>query len=215
LITIEDKIELFRRIVLDKINNDFKINENHLENEKKTEDIRIEKDAIDKSKSYIDKFVKKANEEKERAIIEANKKSKEKILEIKNKFIDEVYQSLLEMCSIFIDDDRYLLIFEKLVNNLKDAVDEFKEIKIYLLKKDFDEKLNNIQEIFKRVFTEKEINYYISEYDFKGGFILYNGDESVKMNVSLESIVSYNRLFIGNEVHKLLEVDGETDEWFF
>lgn len=212
MITIEDKIELFRKIVLNKINDDFKKNESYLEDEKKTEDIRIEKDAIDKSKSYIDKFVKKANEEKERATIEANKNSKEKILEIKNKFIDEVYQSLLETCSIFMNDERYLSIFEKLVNNVKDASDEFKEIRIYLLKKDFDEKLSDIQEIFKRVFTEKKINYYISEYDFKGGFILYNEDESVKLNVSLESIVSYNRLFIGNEVHKLLEVDGEIDE---
>ncbi|MDM8534315.1 V-type ATP synthase subunit E [Clostridiaceae bacterium HSG29] len=212
MITIEDKIELFRKIVLDKINGDFKEINNYLEDEKKIEDIKIEKDAIDKSKSYINKFVKKANEEKERAVIEANKNSKEKILEIKNKFIDEVYQSLLETCSVFMDDNSYLSIFEKLANNVKDAADEFEEIKIYLLKKDFDEKLSDIQEIFKRIFTEKEINYYISEYDFKGGFILYNGDESVKLNVSLESIVSYNRIFIGNEVHKLLEVDGETDE---
>jgi len=212
LITIEDKIELFRKIVLGKINNEFEEIKNNLEDEKKIENIKIGKEAIHKSNNYVEKFVGKANKAKERTILEANRNSKERILKIKNQLIDEVYQSVLARCSVFMNNAKYLDVFEKLAGDIIDDTDEFNAIRIYLMRKDFDEKLNDIRKIFSKIFIGKEINYYISDYDFRGGFILYNEDESIKLNISLESIVSDNRIFIGNEVHKLLEVDGEIDE---
>ncbi|MEA1974460.1 MAG: hypothetical protein U9N10_02745, partial [Bacillota bacterium] len=66
--------------------------------------------------------------------------------------------------------------------------------------------------LFNNSFKEKEINFYESEIDFRGGFILYNKNKSVKLDVSLESIISRNKTFIGNEVNKVLDKDGESNE---
>jgi V/A-type H+-transporting ATPase subunit E len=212
LITIEDKVELFRKIVLDKINKDFIEKEEDFSVKKESENSSIEKEAKEKSKIFIEKFILKANKMKEESILEANKKGKERILEIKNRLIEEVYQNVLGRCSIFLKEDRYLEVFEKLLKSVENEIASFNVINVYLVKKDFTEKLNLISNLFKDKFKEKEINFYESENDFRGGFIVYNENKSVKLNISLESIVTRNKTFIGNEVYKVLKEDGEINE---
>jgi V/A-type H+-transporting ATPase subunit E len=211
LITIEDKVELFRKIVLDKINKDFIEKENDFSIKKEFENLSIDKEAKEKSKIFIEKFILKANKTKEESILDANKKGKERILEIKNRLIEEVYQNVLGKCSDFLKEDSYLEVFEKLLKSIESEIVNFNIINVYLVKKDFTENLDSIRNLFKDKFKEKEINFYESDNDFRGGFIIYNGNKSVKLNISLESIITRNKTFIGNEVYKVLKEDGEVN----
>ncbi len=212
MITIENKVELFRKIVLDKIKKDFTQIKKDFDDKKAVERLIIEKEAKEKSEIFVEKFILKAEVTKEKAILDANKNSKEEILKTRNMVIDEVYQAVLNRCSVFLNEKKYFEFIENLIESVKSDVLSFDMINIYLVKNDFNENLDLFKSLFNNFFKEKEIDFYESEKDFRGGFILYNKDKSVKLDVSLESVISRNKTFIGNEVNKVLDKDGETNE---
>lgn len=212
MITVENKVELFRKIVLDKIKKDFTQIKKDFDDKKAVETLIIEKEAKEKSEIFVEKFILKAEVTKEKAILDANKNSKEEILKTRNRIIDEVYQSVLDKCSVFLNEKNYFEFIENLIESVKGDTLSFDEINVYLVKNDFNENLDLFKSLFNNSFKEKEINFYESEIDFRGGFILYNKNKSVKLDVSLESIISRNKTFIGNEVNKVLDKDGESNE---
>lgn len=212
MITVENKVELFRKIVLDKIKKDFTQIKKDFDDKKAVETLIIEKEAKEKSEIFVEKFILKAEVTKEKAILDANKNSKEEILKTRNRIIDEVYQSVLDKCSVFLNEKNYFEFIENLIESVKNDTLSFDEINVYLVKNDFNENLDLFKSLFNNSFKEKEINFYESEIDFRGGFILYNKNKSVKLDVSLESIISRNKTFIGNEVNKVLDKDGESNE---
>ncbi|MEA1974823.1 MAG: hypothetical protein U9N10_04590, partial [Bacillota bacterium] len=93
MITVENKVELFRKIVLDKIKKDFTQIKKDFDDKKAVETLIIEKEAKEKSEIFVEKFILKAEVTKEKAILDANKNSKEEILKTRNRIIYEVYQS--------------------------------------------------------------------------------------------------------------------------
>lgn len=212
MITIDDKIQLFRKIVLDDINREYNQLKNKLIDRKKVESLISEEEAKEKSKKYIEKFINKVEEEKKKKILDAKKESKEEILKIKNRFIEEVYQAVLKKCKAFRKEENYLKIIEKLVENIKNNIEDFKVLKVYIIEEDYEKRIDSFKEIFNKILDRENIKLYKSKENFRGGFVLYNKDKTLKLDISLKLIISRNKLFIGNEVQKLLDKDGELYE---
>ncbi len=211
MITIDEKIDFFRKIILDNIEKDYNELKKSLDKKLESERKKNEVDAKNKSQNYLKQFVAKAEEERKAKVLEAKKEKKERILERKNRLIEKVYESVLDKCTEFTDTKQYDQVINRLIEQVKDELEDFGSLKIILIKKDFERK-EVFKEIIKRNLEIEQIEFIQSNKDFKGGLLILNGDETVQIDLSLLAIVSRNKLFIGNEVQKLLEENGGLDE---
>lgn len=212
MITIDEKIDFFKRIVLDKINQDQDALKNELDQKLSQRVLAFEKQAEEKANSYIEQFVDKAQQEKKQMILDAKKKRKEKILEIENRLNEKVYESVLERCEKFIEEPEYLIIVKKLLVAVKDDLDKFDHLKIHLIPKDYHNNLQYFKNYFQEKFPNKVISIKESSANFRGGFIIYNSNETMKLDVTFENIINQNQNFIGNQVKNLLHLEGDQNE---
>ena len=209
--SIDEKVDFFEKIVMDRVEKDYEELKNSLEKSFQSEIKNYEVEAKEKSENYIDKFVTKAKNEKELKVLEARRARKEKILEVKNRLIEEIYQSVLEKVVSFIGTDEYYELINKLVAIGKKELRDFDSLKIVLGESDYNNK-EKFKEIITNQLKKEPSEFIISKEDFKGGLIVFNSDETMKLDLSLKSVILRNKLFIGNEVQKLLEENGDLNE---
>jgi|GEM_PF-4810405 len=209
--SIDEKVDFFKKIVLDRIEKDYEELENSLENSFQSEIKKYKIEAKEKSENFIKQFVAKAKDEKERKILEARRVKKERILEVKNKLIEEIYQSVSKKAVSFIGTDEYYQLFNQLVARSKNELQDFESFKILLGEKDYENK-ETIKEIITNQLNKKPSEFIKSEEDFNGGLIILNEDETTKLDLSFKSIILRNKFFIGNEVQRLLEENGDSNE---
>jgi len=209
--SIDEKVDFFKKIVLDRIGKDYEELQNSLENSFQSEIAEYKIEAKQKSDNFIEQFVDKAKDEKERKVLETRRIKKDKILEVKNKLIDEIYQSVSKKAVIFIGTDEYYQLISQLIAQGKKELQDFESFKIILGESDYKNK-EKINKIIIDQLDRKPLEFLKSEEDFDGGLIILNEDETIKLDLSLKSIILRNKFFIGNEVQRLLEENGDSNE---
>lgn len=209
MITIDEKIDFFKRIVLDKVNQEQEELKKSLDKELSQRVIAFEKQAAKKAESYIKQFVDKAKEEKKAMILNSKKKNKNKILEIENLLNQRVYESVLEKCDDFTQTPAYLEIFKKLFKQVKKDLEKFDRLDVYIMSRDYLNNIDYIQELFRNNLPNKKLSFNKATQNIRGGFVVYNSNETMKLDVTLESIIRQNSNFIGNQVKNLLHLEGD------
>lgn len=211
MITIDEKVNFFKKIVLDRLDYEYQALEESLNQSFQSEIENFKEKAQQKSENYIDKFVTKAENEKKLRVLESKRVQKEKILTVKNKLIEKIYESVLEKASNFIGTDAYYELIQQLIAKGSHELESFDAYKIELCASDYKNK-EKINSIIVEYLDEKPIKFYKSEQDFNGGMIITDMNEEMKLDLSLKSIILRNKVFIGNQVQRLLEQKSDLDE---
>lgn len=196
MVTIEDKIRLFSKIVYDKI--DEELNEEMKKIEAEREEI-------------IKKEETKIQEEKERALKEINRKSqlkareiiskakfdmKREILELREKIIDDTLKDIIDELNKYADTDEYkIYLYREIENNI--GYINRKDFILYLNKKDFQKYKDDLVQKFK-------IDVKCIDRDIIGGFIFNHKNNKLRIDCSLYSKVEKSRESIGIKITKLL-----------
>jgi len=209
--SIDEKVDFFKKIALDRIEKDYEALKSSLEQSFQSEIEKYKIEAKEKSDNYIEKFVTKAKDEKEKKVLEARRVKKEKILEVKNRLIEEIYDSVSTKVVGLIGRDEYYELFSQLIARGAAELKDFETFKIILGESDYKNK-EKIEEIIFDQLNRRPSQIMKAEEDFKGGLIVMNADEGVKLDLSLKSVIFRNKLFIGNEVQRLLEENGDPNE---
>ncbi|HKL43018.1 MAG TPA: V-type ATP synthase subunit E family protein [Clostridia bacterium] len=211
MITIDEKVNFFKKIVLDKIDYEYQELEDSLEQSFQSEVENFKEKSREKSENYIDKFVTKAKNEKKLRVLESKRAQKEKILSARNKLIEKIYGAVLDMASEFIGTEGYYELIEKLITKGKDELKSFDVLNIELCSQDYKHK-EKIRSIIEKHLNEKAISFYETDQNFNGGLIIMDKNKEMRLDLSLSSIVQRNRVFIGNQVQGLLDQKSDLDE---
>jgi vacuolar-type H+-ATPase subunit E/Vma4 len=211
MITIDEKVDFFKKIVLDRIDYEYQELEESLEKSFQSEVEKFKENAEQKSENYIDKFVTKAENEKKLRILESRRVQKEKLLTVRNKLIDKIYVSVLEAATDFVGTEAYYALIEKLIIKGKDELESFATLKIELCEADYKHK-ERIHSLIKKNLDKKPVTFYKTNQDFNGGMIIMDMAQEMKLDLSLKSIILRNKVFIGNQVQQLLDQKSDLDE---
>lgn len=199
MITVEEKLKLFTKLVYDKIEK-----ENQTEIDKYNSEYG---NIIDEKKNEFEKQAEKMNSEKmkeidkkKNQIISRAKVEEQKLLLQKKKEIfDEAVEEIKNYSKEFTDSEDYKKL---LLKNLKESMEDLKEsknISFYVIERDRDKFKNIIVEMYP------DTNFKIDVDDnLIGGFTVQDEDNNIKIDMSLMSKIESSKEVIGEKLYSML-----------
>lgn len=196
MISIEDKLARFKKVISDEISSK---NKEEIESLVKESEAEIEnhKKAADKKIADLQKdYLKKEEQRKEKILSRFHKEGEDLIKEIENEIYKDMQQSLLkELKTAYKTDQGAEFLKEQLLKN-KDHISP--EDKIFLSENEFERD----QRIARELCPENEICLHNS---LKiGGAIIMDKEESFQINCSLDYLLEQYRNGINSEAKKIL-----------
>ncbi|MDD3705324.1 MAG: V-type ATP synthase subunit E family protein [Clostridiaceae bacterium] len=211
-VTVEDKIELFRNIILKDIEEiatekkhkaveDFEQNKGRL-----LQEVEIRKNQI------IQEAEKKAEREKQQLIAKTKSQGNHKLLEKRQQFINEVTELLIRKAGSFVSEEGYK---EYLMTILKKATVAFENsgsVQLFFTKRD----LETLGECIEREISAGELKGRCqlkkSDRNIIGGFYAEDEKQEIQVDYTLRSLIEENRELIGSSISRRFdEVKGNGD----
>lgn len=198
--TIDDKLKLFTKVVLEKVQKDSeqRINKFTGEHDKYLKDA---KEKITKESEEIKNQTKKKAEAKKNLVISrANIDGQRELLEKKKELFDHTIMDIRKMAEDYTSKPEYADYLEKCIKNGLSRFDT-KNIIVYLKPSDISnlrDKINKAINKYKAagmVVTLKETTM-----DIIGGCVLESSEGTMRVDCSMSSVIEGNRGLIGREL---------------
>lgn len=200
--TIEDKINLFSKIIYDKVNEEKedKIKAFNIESEKI---LNAEIEKINELRKNLKIDISKKYNIKANEIVAREKLNKQRaILALKDELIKNTLSEIKARLLYFISSQEYKDYF---INSLEKMIQELEEGKYYLILLERDYKrfrveISNLLEKYSQISLEVKT----SEEEFIGGIIIKDIEGTFKIDNSLYSKLEESREIIGIKVMEML-----------
>ncbi|MFZ7121028.1 MAG: V-type ATP synthase subunit E [Eubacteriaceae bacterium] len=198
MITVEDKIKIFSKYVLEKELQLSKkeIKELEEKNEERLQECTFE---IEKKRdSIVSKSNNKTEIESNKILSKGNTEARNKILKTRNDLLDSLMSELESKIKELINSEVYYEYFEKLMNTYKEYF--LKEgITVHLLDSD---KNVYIKEFIK---YNENIKFNPLSQDYLGGFIIELDNMNIRLDLTLKSKLDNYKKDIGIRLYEELE----------
>lgn len=200
MITIEEKLNLFTRIVYDKVE---KQNADAISkfNQECGSLIQQKTEEFTKQAELIEKQIEKETEkEKLQILSKARIEGKKMIVDKKDEIVEDAVKSVLESARDFTETEQYE---EMLMQDIKSALMEMEgstSMKLYLTQKDSDRYKEKINDIF----NGRKVNITCDD-SLVGGFILIDTEKNIKIDMSYTDRVNSARSLIGERLFAILQ----------
>ena len=208
VITIDNKIELFSKIVLDKVRNEYNdamknIEQRHQEN-KESQLKELEKQSI----KYTREMEQRAFSEQKKIISKAKGQARKNILIKKEELYLELKGLIIEEVKKYCSSKAYInFVSSKIEENIDEILTLDEECLV--MSRSVDQKI--IEEQLKNNGFKAVLNFVVDD-DILGGFIIIDQIKGIKMNFTVNSIIEENHIYIGTLIHDLLKEAGEAIE---
>lgn len=211
MITIEEKLKIFSKIVVDKINNEYERVVLRLDKEGEVALDEYKKDLQRHALDYEKSFIEKGETEKRRIISKVNIEKKKHILNTKDDLVKSVVKELYERVEKFTNENEYQSFIKTLSEKTMQEITNCNGFTLMMTDKDLKEHSSILLNIIKEkndciVKTETLDNKYI------GGFIVFNEDKSLKWDCTIKAIIDENIELIGRRVNLILDESGDDYE---
>lgn len=210
MITIEDKLNVFRKLVLEKVQNEQqeRLNEIYTENheEMKTYQLKIEKER----KEIVGKWIKKGKIEKKKIISKANLEKKKRNLNKKQEFIEKLVKSLKKEAFDFTTKKEYEELFQRILEDILIDLKDKECVTLYVMEKDLEKyKKLILSEGKKYGFSESNLEILPSKEDMIGGIVGISKDMTLRIDSSMITMIEDHRKLIGRRVYDVLKEVGD------
>lgn len=200
MITIEEKLKLFTKIVYDKVEkenqkavNEFNKEYGNIIELKKLEFSTEANEMLQKSKRNIEK-------EKQHIISRARMEEKRILLERRGEIYEEIIKELVKYAEKFTESPEYESMFFKDFNTAILEIKESSSLDIYLTQKDTDRFRMKISGILKG----KTLNFQCDD-DIAGGFVLVDNMHNIRIDMSYTSRIKNSRDYLGQKLVEILQ----------
>lgn len=200
MVTIEEKIKLFSKVVFDKVQ---KENQQEIDKFNKEYGSLLEKKKAE-AKANADKMyedgAKKVDKQKSQIISKARVDEKKLVLEQKNKIFDEAIDEITEYSKKYLANENYKSDF---LNSLKEAFSDLNvndDTCLYVTSDDADKMKNEVLNLF----PDRKIDFKVND-DIIGGFILEDKTINTRMDMSFVNRIDDAKELIGEKLFALLK----------
>lgn len=200
MITIEEKLNLFTRIVYDKVE---KQNADAISkfNQECGSLIQQKKEKFTKQAEAIEKQIEKETEkEKLQILSKARIEGKKLIVDKKDEIVEDAIKSVLESARDFTETEQY---GEMLLQDIRSALMEMDgstSIEICLTEEDSERYKDKIKDIFNGIDLK-----IACDDSLIGGFALIDTEKNIKIDMSFKDRVNSSRNLIGERLFAILQ----------
>jgi len=200
--TIEDKINLFSKIIYDKVNEEKKERLDAFSKDAQKK-INVEQENINDLRQKLQREVKKKSNIKSNAIIAKEKLNKQReVLSLKDKLIKDTLESVRQRLVEFVSADEYKPYFIRNIQKTLKGIEKG-DYYIVVLKRDYEKFQSEIEDILK-AYDDYKIEIKISEDDFIGGHLLKDFKGEFRIDNSIYSALQESKEIIGVRVMEML-----------
>jgi vacuolar-type H+-ATPase subunit E/Vma4 len=205
-VSIENKIELFRKIIFSDIENNSSNKKQKLLECFEAEKVRLRKDTEQKKQKIINEEVSKAEKDKKQILAKANAEQYHRALLKNQEFTEEMIRLVKKEASKYIRSEEYkdyirdnLIKAEKLMEQSKFAYYYFTKTDMETLGSFINSSIASIRG--EGTYTVKE-----AEPGIIGGFLMEDEDKLIQVNYTLQSLIEENRELIGSNISRRLHM---------
>ena len=210
MITVNDKIKLFTKRVLETKQNEYDKKVLELEEKMVYELEDRKKNLVSEREKYEKMLLKGIKSEHVSRLSNARSEKKRRLLLKRKEMMDSLLDGVTEYTKEFVDTEEYENYLYKIIKTNIGIIKTMGEMTIHLRKEDSIKHQKKIETILL------EENIKTSEFDFKiyegriiGGIIIMKLDKSSRIDMSLDSVIVDNREYMGQLIYELLEEAGE------
>lgn len=213
IITIEDKLELFRKVVLEKVEKEFEEKLGALEKQNVTKIEEFEVMIQQKSKDYVKGLVDQADYERKMVLSKAKAKVRTMVLQKRQGIVENLLELIKQEAKEFTKTAAYEAY---LVDSFKVNIDELKRFKKTIVALDV-ENFDRAKSILEKEFIDagfaKEVYVFeAANEELIGGVKFYNDNKTIRIDESFGSLIQENTKSIGQYVYDMISEAGESNE---
>ena len=199
-VTIEDKIELFSKVIYGSIEEQSSQKRESLDEAYKKELEELSIDIEKRKVEFVEVAIAKAEREKVKLIAKANNNQQHVLLNKKQQAIQNVMERLQEMASAFTETQDYKSYMKKSIESIITTLGKSKQTTFYCMEKDIqvieqimEEKLINMDNQLK--YDIKKINYNIV-----GGIIAEDMVNLMQLDLTLKTLIDEYKDMVGSSI---------------
>lgn len=208
MITVESKLDLFNKVVLEKIKKEQHQLERELEEKKVKALVEQEKESSKKADLFLRAIIDEAYEDKKTLLAKAKSERKHRVLSERQNLINQLAEAVLNRFEQFVAESGYEDYIDQIVSTYQEELKDFGRFTLVVNKKHFDRDVT----FFKRVFESRAIKPYAyepSRVNIVGGGIFYNEERNILIDATLVSLLEEHRKEIGQRMYIMLNEVGD------
>jgi V/A-type H+/Na+-transporting ATPase subunit E len=208
-VTIEDKVELFSKIIFGSIEEMSSQKKERLGEAHKKELEELSKDVEKRKEEFVQAAIKRAERERVKLIAKTTNEQQHVLLNKKQQAIQTVMGRLQEYARNFTDTEDYKDYMKKSIESIITTLDKSKQITFYVMEKDF-QLVGHILEQ-KLVNTDNQIKYDIKKTtnNIIGGIIAEDMLNPMQLDLTLTALIDEYKETVGAAItHKFDEVSS-------
>lgn len=207
MITIEDKLEMFRKVIFDDIEKKNQEKKQALLKSFETEKDKIISDLKIKEEHILEEAQKRAENVKMGLIAESENEAYFEILRLKSKFSEELCDIVIQKFNALDGELEayYKTFIESSIKNAVPQIMEWKTIYVKMLDKDLEKYADMIVAKLTDSGYKGSVSFEKAEGDIVGGFIIEDASRRIGMDNSIKNLLSENRGMIANMISQRLD----------
>jgi len=194
--TIEDKISLFTKVIIEKIELDFQQKNTKLVKYYERRKSAIIKDNEERKKVVITRITKDVKTKKQQMILKAKSKMHLKVLKKKQEFIERIVEEIKKKTKTFIDTAEYI---EFLKEAIKQVLSRFSKDQFVNFNFSRDDLRTNQKIILTTIKSFRDEDTYKIEADNSliGGVFVKSENGRLEIDFTINSIMEDSKKLIG------------------
>lgn len=206
MVTMEDKIKLFYKLLNQSMDSKLKEELNALEDIYESKAQKSMADADREAKEIEEKARKRAETRRAESLSKSKVIIKKDIMALKEKYYVTFMEKFNDKLSEFIRSEEYKSYLSNIISKIVAEIKSYEgcNLLIYLAKDDIDKYSD-----FVKAEINKEINFNISfkpNPDIKGGLVAEIREKNIKIDSSIDAAVEDNKMYIMQTIFETLEV---------
>lgn len=203
-VTVEGKLELFKRVLFEHVEKDWAEREKKLAEELEQK-LNEERKEYEKQIKAIMEDAKKRAEAKRTAILAAIQEDKEQeIIKKKEELFRELTESLKKWAGEFVKSDGYKEFMNKNLNQALDLM-EGQNLVLILTNRDMDALGSFIKEKVAQRVDRKNIEITGHKEDIIGGFIIEDREKGIVADFSIKALIDEAKEYMGKLLYEKLD----------
>ncbi|SKC56710.1 V-type ATP synthase subunit E [Maledivibacter halophilus] len=205
MITMEGKLDVFTKLVLEKVQREYEEKKREIE---KGNNEAIQKHKLDieeKSNKIISNMINKGEIQKNRLVSKAKVEKKRVLLSKKEELLGRIIDNIRLKAVQFTYEDNYRAYMEESLAIVLENLKNKKAIILFIRDNDrpkFNKMINNL--IKEKNFDTKKVEFESLKDDAIGGVIGVDKEKTIKVDCSIKTRIEDNRNLMGQRLYDVL-----------
>lgn len=212
MITVESKLELFNKVVLEKMRQERHAVMDTINRQREDLLAAQKVTSTKKADDFLKAIIDEAYEEKKAMLARAKSDLKKQVLNQRQLLIDHLSDAVLRRFEAFVDEHSYRDYLEGLVQEHQSDLEAFGAFTVVLEGHHFERDKDMIMAALSAKGLKAKA-YLESDEHLVGGCIFYNESKDILIDGSLVSLIEEHRIEIGQRMYVMLNEVGDQNDF--